>query len=42
MRRRSPSEISPFVTQPQAVVSELRQENQPELIDKAVHLGSIE
>ncbi|MBE9001752.1 hypothetical protein IQ274_26965 [Nostoc sp. LEGE 12447] len=29
-------------TQPQAVVSELRQENQPGLIDKAVHLGSIE
>ena len=25
----------------QAVVSELRQENQPGLIDKAVHLGSI-
>ncbi|MGJ5632404.1 hypothetical protein [Nostoc sp. CALU 1950] len=42
MRRRSPSERSPSITQPQAVVSELRQENQPGLIDKIVHLGSIE
>ncbi|MBN3905347.1 MAG: hypothetical protein HWQ35_01765 [Nostoc sp. NMS1] len=30
------------ITQPQAVVSKLRQENQPGLIDKAVHLGTIE
>ncbi|HIK06265.1 MAG TPA: hypothetical protein IGS40_16370 [Trichormus sp. M33_DOE_039] len=28
--------------QPQAVVSELQQKNQLELIDKVVHLGSIE
>ena len=33
---------SSSIIQPQAVISELRQENQPELIDKAVHLGSIE
>ncbi|WP_375473182.1 hypothetical protein [uncultured Nostoc sp.] len=33
---------SPFVIQPQAVVSKLRQENQPKLIYKAVHLGRIE
>ncbi|MDZ8260266.1 hypothetical protein [Nostoc sp. ChiQUE01b] len=33
---------SSSVTLPQAVVSELQQQNQPGLIDKAIHLGRIE
>lgn len=41
MRRRSPSEISPFVAQPQGIISELRQKNQPKLIDKAVALSEV-